>query len=80
MTEHMMFFWKERAKNRYYVFGIMPGFNHDLPDDCAQTDPYWQQPWEVNEELFDCIRAYYRDVQTENIKYDLGERCESDTE
>ncbi len=58
----------------------MPGFKHDLPDDSVQNDPYWQ-PGEVNEDLFDCIRAYYRTVQTENIKtYELGEGCESDTE
>ena len=76
----MMVFRKECAKNRYNVCGIMPGFNHDLPDDSVQNDPYWQ-PWEVNEDLFDCIRAYYRDVQTENIKtYELGEGCKSDTE
>ena len=55
---HRMVFRKERAKNRYDVFGIIPGFNHDLPDDSVQNDPYWQ-PWEVNEDLFDCIRAYY---------------------
>ncbi len=61
MTVHRMVFWKERAKNRYDVFGIMPGFNHELSDDSAQNDAHWQ-PWEVNKDLFDCIRAYYRDV------------------
>jgi hypothetical protein len=77
---HRMVFWKECAKSRYDVFGIMPGFNHDLPDDSVKNDPYWQ-PWEVNKDLFDCIRVYYQDVQTENIKtYELGEGCESDTE
>ena len=77
---YRMVFWKEHANIRNKVFGIMPGFNHDLPDDSTQNDPYWQ-PWEVNKELFDCGRAYYRDVQTDNIKtYDLGEGCESDTE
>ncbi len=80
MTVHRMVFWKERAKNRYNVFRIMPGFNHELPDDSAQNDAYWQ-PWEVNKDLFDCIWVYYQDVQTENIKtYDLGEGCESDIE
>jgi len=58
LTVHRMVFWKERAKNRYNVFGIMSGFNHDLPDDSVQNHPYWQ-PWEVNKDLFDCIRAYY---------------------
>ena len=80
LTEHRMVFWKERAKNRYDAFGIMPGFNRDLLDDSAQNDTYWQ-PWEVNKDLFDCIRAYYQDAMTEPIKtYDLGEGCESDTE
>jgi hypothetical protein len=80
MTVHKMVFWKEHAKNRYNVFRIMPGFNHELPDDSAQNDAY-RQPWEVNEDLFDCIRVYYQDVQMENMKpYDLGEGCQSDTE
>ncbi len=80
MDVHRMVFWKEHAKNRYDVFGIMPGFNHYLPDDRVQNDPYWQ-PWEVSEDLIDYIWAYYWDVQTEKIKtFDLGERCESDTQ
>ena len=59
LTVHRMVFRKERAKNRYDVFGIMPGFNHDLPDDSVQNDPYWQ-PWEVNEDLFDgmCVFGF----------------------
>ena len=75
-----MVFRKERAKNRYDIFAITTGFNHDLPDDSAQNDPYWQ-PWEVNKNLFDCIWKYYKDVVKENIKTcNLGEGCESDTE
>ena len=58
LTVHMMVFGKEHAKNRYDIFGIIPGFNHNLPVDSVQNDPYWQ-PWEVNEDLFDCIRACY---------------------
>ncbi len=42
LTVHRMVFRKERAKNSYYVFGIFPGFNHDLPDDSTQNDLYWQ--------------------------------------
>ena len=80
MTAHRMVFRKERGDNRYDVFAIMPGFNHELPDDSPDNDAFWQ-PWEVNEDLFDCMRGYYQDVQTDNIKtYDIGEGCESDTE
>jgi hypothetical protein len=80
MTIHKMAFRKERGRNRYDIFAIMDGFNLELPDQCEENDPYWQ-PWEVNEDLFDCIRAYYNDVPTDNIKtYDIGEGCESDNE
>ena len=80
MTIHKMAFRKERWRNRYDIFTIMAGFNHKLPDDCAENDPYWQ-PWGVNEDLFDCIWAYHNDVPTDNIKtYGIGEGCESDTE
>jgi hypothetical protein len=41
MTAHKMIFRKERGKNRYDIFATMPGFNHELPDDCAENDPYW---------------------------------------
>ena len=80
LTIHRMALRKERGNNKYDVFAILPGFNHELPDDSEVNDDYWQ-PWEVNEDLFDCIRAYYNDVQDNNIKtYDLGDGCESDTE
>ena len=68
--------------NTYDVFATMPGFNVELHDDSLENDAFWQ-PWEVNEDLFDCLWAYYNDVQEDNIKtYDIGEGCdsESDTE
>jgi len=38
-----------------------------------------RQPWEVNEDLLDCLGAYYNDVQEDNIKtYDIGEGCDSE--
>ena len=80
LTIHRMALRKERGNNKYDVFAILPGFNHEHPDDSEVNDDYWQ-PWEVNEDLFDCMRAYYNDVQDNKIKtYDLGEGCESDTE
>ena len=60
------------------VNAIMMGSNHEFPNDSADSDACWQ-PWEVNEDLFDCLRTYYRDVQMDNIKtYDIVEGCESD--
>ena len=38
----------------------MPGFNFELPGDHADNNPFWEK-WEINEDLFDCIRAYYKD-------------------
>ena len=64
---------KERGNNKYEAFAIHPGFNHEFPDESEINDSFWE-PWEVNEDLFDCIWAYYNDVQENNIKtYDLGE-------
>ena len=32
------------------------------------NDPYWQ-PWEVNEDLFDCMRVYYeQEGKRDNVK------------
>ena len=62
-----MIFQKKRGNNLYHVFATMDGFNDLLTDDDAANDLYWQ-PWEVNEDLFDCMRVYYQDVQTDNIK------------
>ena len=71
---------KERGKNKYEAFAILPGFNHEIPDNSEINSPFCE-PWEVNEDLFDCIWAYYNDVQEDNIKtYEIGEGCESDTE
>ena len=80
LTIHKMALQKERGNNKYEAFAIHPGFNHKIPDESEINDSFWE-PWEVNEDLFDCIRAYYNDVQENNIKtYDLGDGCESDTE
>ncbi len=80
MTARRMVFRKERGQNTFDVFATMPGFNVKLPDDSPENDAFWQ-PWEVNEDLFDCLRAYYKDVPTDNIRtYDIGEGCDSDTE
>ena len=59
MTVHRMVFRKERGQNTYDIFAIMPGFNVELPDDSPENDVFWQ-PWEVNEDLFDCLGAYYQ--------------------
>ena len=80
MTAHRMVFRKERGQNTYDVFATMPGFNVELPDDSPENDAFWQ-PWEVNEDLFDCLRAYYQDVPTDGIRtYDIGEGCDSDSD
>ncbi len=80
MTAHKMVFRKERGENRYDVFAIMPGFNHELPVVSPDNVAFWQ-PQEVNKDLFDCMRAYYQDVQTDSIKtYDIGDGSDSDTE
>ena len=80
MTARRMVFRKERGQNTYDVFATMPGFNVELPDDSPENDAFWQ-PWEVNEDLFDCLRAYYQDVPTDGIRtYDIGEGCDSDIE
>ena len=74
MTEHMMVFGSNIQRTGTTSLELC------LDSIMTFQDPYWQL-WEVNEEVFDCFRAYYRNGQTENIKtYDLGERCESDTE
>ncbi len=44
----------------------------------AATDPYCE-PWEVNEDLFDCMRLYYKEQADSNVKcYELGGDCQSD--
>ena len=58
----------------------MPGFNCELPDDDKANDAYWQ-PWEINKDLFDCMREYYNMVNKDNVKTcELGGQCESDEE
>jgi hypothetical protein len=50
----------------------MDGFNCQLKDEHDANDSYWQ-PWEINEDLFDCLRAYYINNTEENVKhYELG--------
>ncbi len=79
MTVHRMVFRKERGQNTYDIFAIMPGFNVKLPDGSPENDAFWQ-PWQDNEDLFDCLRAYYQVVPTDNIRtYDIVEGCDSET-
>ena len=54
MTARRMFFRKERGQNTYDVIATMPGFNVKLRNDSPENDAFWQ-PWEVNEDLFDCL-------------------------
>jgi len=60
MTVHKMISQKRRGDNAYHVFAMMDGFNDKLQDDDEANDAYWQ-PWEINEDLFDCMRFYYKD-------------------
>ncbi len=57
MTAHKMIFQKQHIV--YHVFATMDGFNDLLKDEDEANDAYWQ-PWEVNEDLFDCMRLYYK--------------------
>jgi hypothetical protein len=80
MTVHKMVFQKKRGNNAYHVFATMDGFNDQLKDDDEANDAYWQ-PWEVNEDLFDCMRLYYKDTTAGNVKcYELGGDCLSNEE
>ena len=64
-----------------HVFATMPGFNCELPHEYGANDPYWQ-PWEVNEDLFDCMRVYYeQEEKMDNVKIcEQGGECGSDDE
>jgi len=80
MTAHKMIFQKKRGNNLYHVFAMMDGFNDVLKDEDEANDAYWQ-PWEVNEDLFDCMRVYYKEQADSNVKcYELGGDCQSDDE
>jgi len=59
----------------------MDGFNVLLKDEDEANDEYWQ-PWEVNEDLFDCMRLYYKEPQADsNVKcYEQRGGCQSDKE
>jgi len=64
----------------YHVFATMDGFNDVLKDEDEENDAYWQ-PWEVNEDLFDRMRVYYKEQADSNVKcYELGGDCQSDNE
>ena len=46
------------------------------------NDPYWQ-PWEINEDLHDCMRTYYEteEGKGDNVKvFDKGDDCQSEEE
>jgi hypothetical protein len=80
MTAHNILFQKKRGNNAYLVFATMDGFNDVLKDEDEANDAYWQ-PWEVNEELFECLRLYYKEQVDSNVKcYELGGDCVSDEE
>ncbi len=58
----------------------MDRFNDQLKDKDEANNAYWQ-PWEVNKDLFDCMRLYYRDTKAHNVKcYELGGECLSNEE
>jgi hypothetical protein len=68
LTVHTsMVFRKKHGDNKYDCVCILPGFNLELPDDHADKDPFWEK-WEINEDFFDCIRAYYKDYTTGTVK------------
>jgi hypothetical protein len=80
MTAHKMIFQKKRGNNAYHVFATMDGFNDVLKDEDEANDAYWQ-PWEVNENLFNCMRLYYKEQADSHVKcYELGGDCQSDKE
>jgi hypothetical protein len=66
MTVHKMLFAKRRGNNAYHVFATMDGFNCQLKDEHDANDSYWQ-PWEVDEDLFECMRAYYINNTEDNV-------------
>ena len=80
MTAHKMIFQKKHGNNAYHVFATMDGFNDLLKDEDEANDAYWQ-PWKVNEDLFGCMRLYYREMKAHNVKcYELGGGCLSNEE
>jgi hypothetical protein len=60
-TKTTMTMMTTMAMNRYDVFAVMPGFIHELPNCSPDNNAFWQ-PWEVNKDLFDCMREYCQDV------------------
>jgi hypothetical protein len=80
MTAHKMIFQKQCGNNVYHVFATMDGFNDLLKDEDEANDAYWQC-CEVNEDLFYCMRLYYKEQADSNVKcYELGGDCQSDDE
>jgi hypothetical protein len=80
MTAHKIIFQKRHDNNVYHVFAMMDWFNDLLKDKDEVNDAYWQ-PWEVNENLFDCMRLYYKEQADSNVKcYDQWGDCLSDNE
>jgi hypothetical protein len=78
LTVHAMIFRKKHGDNKYDCVCILPEFNLELPYDHGDNDPHWEK-WEINEDLFDCIRAYYKDDTSGKVKtYELGGGCFSD--
>jgi hypothetical protein len=80
MTVHKMIFQKKHGNNLYHVFATMDGFNDVLKDEDEANDAYWQ-PWEVIEDLFNCMRVDCKEQADSNVKfYELGGDCQSDEE
>ena len=82
MTVTKMVFVKQRGKNAYHAFATLPGYDPTFGDHDKANDPYWQ-PWEINEDLHDCMRTYYEteEGKGDNVKvFDKGDDCQSKEE
>lgn len=57
-TVHQITLLKREGRWNYYATAILVGFNDSLPlDDPSNEDMY--EYWNINEDFFDCVRAYY---------------------
>ena len=81
ITVHKMVFVKQRVNNSYHVFAAFPGYDPNIGDHDKPHYPYWQ-PWEINEDLFDCMGTYYEtEGKGDNVKvFDKGDDCQSNEE
>jgi hypothetical protein len=82
MTVTKMVFVKQRGNNAYHAFATLPGYDPTFGDHDKANDPYWQ-PWEINEDLHDCMRTYYEteEGKGDNVKvFNKGDDCQSKEE